>query len=55
MAGLTHSSTMNSSATFQMIGVRQMGLDCLSVFLTGLCVGIGATSASFHDVGNDCS
>ena len=55
MPGLTYSSTMNSSAIFEMIGVKEMGLNCFSVFLTGLCLRIGATSASFHDVGNDCS
>ena len=46
---------MNSLAIFEVIGVREMGLNCLSMFLTCLCLGIGATSASFHDVGNDCS
>ena len=44
---------MNFSAIFEMIGVREMGLNCFSMFLTCLC--LESDQRRFHDVGNDCS
>jgi hypothetical protein len=51
-AGLTYSCMMNTSATLESIGVREIGLKCSLTSFTILCFGTGTISASFHDGGN---
>ena len=48
-AGATCLATTNSSATLEMVGVREIGLKCLLITLTGFCFVRGTMSASFQD------
>ena len=54
-AGLTYCSTTNSSATFDRMGVNEIGRRCLLTSVTGFCLGMGAMFASFHDCGSRAS
>ena len=54
-AGLTKRSTTISSANLERIDVREIGRRCLFTSRTGVCFGIGVTSACFHDCGSRAS
>ena len=43
-AGLTYTSTMNSSAIFDKVGVREMGPKCLLTCRSGFCLGKAVSS-----------
>ena len=45
----------NSSATFDISGVREIGCKCLFTSYTGICFGIGTISACFQDCGKRAS
>jgi hypothetical protein len=47
--------TTNSSATLERAGVRDIGLRCLQISVTGFVFMIGTTSAVFHEAGSRCS
>ena len=47
--------TTNSSATLERAGVRDIGLKCLQISVTGFVFMIGTTSAAFHEAGSRCS
>ena len=51
MDGLLNLSTTISSATFDSMGVSEIGLRCLQTSVTGFCFGMGVTSAFFLDAG----
>ena len=51
IAGFRKRSTTYSSPTLERIGVREIGLRSLFTSLTGFCLGIATTSASFHEGG----
>ena len=51
IAGFKCSSTTNSSATFDLTDVNEMGCRCLFTSLIGFCLGIGTMSADFQDGG----
>jgi hypothetical protein len=55
IACLTYSSTTNSSATLDNIGVREIGRRCLLTSVTGFCLGTGTISAIFQDIGRQPS
>ena len=54
-AGLTKSSTTNSSATLETQGASEIGLKSFFRSSTGFFLGRGGTSAIFQMVGNRCS
>ena len=45
--GLMHLSTTISSATFDIMGVSEIGLRSLQTLVTGFCFGRGVTSSTF--------
>ena len=54
-AGFTKPSTTNSSATLEIQGVRDIGLNYFWMSTTGFFLGRGVTSAIFQMVGRRCS
>ena len=54
-AGLTSRSTSKSSANLERTGVSDIGLKWLFTSSTGVCLGTGAISASFQDLGSRAS
>ena len=54
-AGFTKPSTTKSSATFDKMGVKDMGLKWLFTSRIGFCFGIGEMLSSFHDDGRRAS
>ena len=54
-AGLTWRSTPKSSPNLERIGVSEIGLKCLFMSYTAVCLEIGAISASFQDWGSRTS
>ena len=54
-AGFTKPSTTNSSATLEIQGVRDIGLNSFWMSTTGFFLGRGVTSAIFQMVGGRCS
>jgi hypothetical protein len=53
IAGLMNCSTTTSSASFETIGVNEMGLKSLFTVRTGFCFGMGITSANSKQRVND--
>ena len=54
-AGPIYLLTMNSSTNLDRAEVKEMGLICLVMMVTGFTFISGETSASFHDRGSFCS
>ena len=53
--GATCAATTKSSATLEVVGVRDIGRKGLLMSLAGFCLVRGTMSASFQDDGNCCS
>ena len=51
IAGPMYFATTNSSATFEIVCVNDIGRRCLLTLVTGFCLSIGVTFAYFQAVG----